>query len=215
MLRGLLVLLPLTALAWVLLLSPWLAVDRVLVSGTSRLDPAQVLEVAGDVRGTPLARIDAGEVADRVRSLAPVDDVVVRRAWPTTLRLEVTERQAVAGVVGDGAVRLVDASGVVFAEEPALPAGLPALEVARPSQDDPETRSALGVLAELPEALRVQVAVLRASTASGVELVLVDGRTVVWGEPGDTATKTAALEALLRLPGTVFDVSAPGVVVRR
>lgn len=214
-LRAFAVLLPLTGLAWVVLLSPWLAVDRVVVTGTSRLTPEQVVEVAGDLRGTPLARLDAGAVSDRVGSLGPVHDVVVRRSWPSTLRLEVTERQPAVGVVGAGAVRLADAAGVVFAEEPVLPAGVPSLEVSRPGPDDPETQSALAVLSELPDALRAQVTVVRASTAAGVELVLGDGRTIRWGEPGDSATKTAALATLLGMPGTIFDVSAPGVAVRR
>lgn len=208
------VLTPLAALAWALLLSPWLAVEQVEVTGTGRLTAEQVVAAAAVEPGTPLARLDAGDVADRVRSLAPVQDVRVARSWPTTLRLEVTERTAVAAVPRAQGVQLLDAEGVVFADEPAAPAGVPTLDVRRPARDDPATVAALAVRAELPADLAAQVAVLRATTPSDVELELTDGRTVVWGAPGGAATKAAALTTLLTMPGTRYDVSAPGVVVR-
>lgn len=215
LLVALAVLLPLAGLAWVVLLSPWLAVERVQVSGTGRLTADEVVAAAAVEPGTPLARLDAGDVVDRVRTLAPVQEVRVAREWPTTLRLEVTERTAVAAVPRAKGVQLVDAEGVVFADEPAAPAGVPTLDVARPARDDPATVAALAVRAELPADLAAQVAVLRATTPSDVELVLTDGRTVVWGEPGRADTKAAALAALLTMPGSAYDVSAPGVVVRR
>lgn len=215
LLRGLLLALPLAGLAWLLLASPVLAVDRVQVTGTERLTPAQVVEVAGVEPGTPLARTDVSGAAERVRSLEPVADVRVRRGWPSTVRVHVTERVAVAGVPRGDAVLLVDADGVGFAIEPGLPDGLPRVEVAAPATDDPATRAALRVLLDLPPDLAGQVAVVRASTPSDVAFVLDDGRTVVWGAPGDTATKASAVAALLTKPGKVYDVSAPGVAVRR
>jgi cell division protein FtsQ len=215
LLRALVVALPVAALAWLVLASPLLAVDRVQVTGTTRLSPEQVAEVAGVPEGTPLAVVRTGRTADRVRTLPPVADVRVRREWPATLRIDVTERVAVAGVVGREGTLLLDAEGVAFATEPQPPVGLPRVEVRDPGPDDAATRAALSVLLDLPPELAGQVAVLRATTPSDVSFVLADERTVVWGALGDTATKTAAVTALLRMPGTVVDVSAPGVAVRR
>jgi cell division protein FtsQ len=212
---ALLWLLPLAGLAWVLLASPWLAVASVEVTGNGRLTAEQVVEAAAVEPGTPLASLDVGDVQERVRALAPVADVRVGRGWPSTLRVEVTERVAVAAVPRRDAVQLVDEDGVVFATEPTAPAGVPTLELERPARDDPATRAALAVRAELPDELATQVGVVRATTPDDVELVLTDGRTVVWGAPGRADTKAPALAALLRMPGTVYDVSAPGVVVRR
>lgn len=218
-LRSLLVLLPVAALAWVVLASPWLAVDRVQVVGVARLSGEQVAQAAAVGEGTPLARVDVAGAADRVRALAPVLDARVRRVWPATLRIEVTERTAVAaapaGADGRDGVRLLDAEGVGFATEPRVPDGLPRLEVPSPGPDDPATRAALQVLRDLPPQIAAQVAVLRASTATDVAFQLADGRTVVWGAPEDAATKAAAVTALLRMPGQEYDVSAPGVAVRR
>lgn len=218
-LRTLLVLLLTAALAWVVLASPWLAVDRVQVAGTGRLTADQVAQAAAVGEGTPLARVDVAAAAERVRTLAPVRDARVRRVWPGTLRIEVTERTPVAGAPagpgGRDGVQLLDAAGVVFATEALLPGGLPRVEVAAPGPDDPATRAALAVLLDLPPDVAAQVAVVRASTPSDVAFVLGDGRTVVWGAPEDTATKAAAVVALLRMPGTQYDVSAPGIAVRR
>ena len=212
---GVLALAALAGLGWVVLGSGWLAVDRVAVTGTSRLTPEQVATTA-DVRlGHPLATVDAGEVEARVRELAPVASVDVVRSWPRTLRIAVTERQPVAVHAGRGGLQLVDATGVAFATVPEPPEGLLRLQVARPAPGDPAPRAALEVAAELPAELRSQVATVAAESPAAVTLLLRDGREVVWGRPGDAATKAAAVKALLTMPGRTVDVSAPGVAVRR
>jgi cell division protein FtsQ len=206
---------PLALLAWVLLMSPLLAVRHVAVSGTSRLSPGQVRAAADVVRGTPLARVDAAAVVRRVESLRAVAQVRVIRAWPSTLRLQVVERTPVVGIVTRQGVTLVDADGVPFADAPALPAGVVRLQVAKPGPADPTTRAALDVLAVLPQPMRGRVRIVRAASPSSVTLVLRDGRRVLWGGVDDTALKVVAAEALLKMPGTFYDVSRPGVVTRR
>ena len=203
------------AVAWVLLGSTWLGVDRVEVTGAERVTPEQVRAAAGIEPGTPLARIDLDEVEAAVAQLAPVGSVVARRSWPGTVRLELQERTAVAGVVGPEGVLLVDREGVAFAAEPALPEGLVRLEVPSVGPEDATTTAALEVWAGIPAPLRGQVVSVRAASPSSVELLLPDGRSVVWGSPGDTASKAAAASVLLTMPGRVVDVSAPGVAVRR
>jgi cell division protein FtsQ len=206
---------PLALLAWVLLLSPLLAVRTVAVSGTTRLSAEQVRAAADVMRGTPLARIDDDAVVRRVKALRAVAEVRVSRGWPSTLRLHVVERTPVVGVVTGQGVTLVDAEGVPFAAAPALPAGVVRLQVARPGPKDPTTRAALDVLAVLPQPMRGRVRIVRAASPSSVTLVLRDGRRVLWGGVGDTALKAQAAEALLKMPGSVYDVSRPGVVTRR
>jgi cell division protein FtsQ len=207
------VLLPLVAVGWVLLASTWLGVDRVEVTGAQRLQPAQVEAAAAVQSGTPLARVDTGAVEERIAELAPVADVAVRRSWPGTLTVEVTERTPAAGVVQADGVSLLDASGVVFATERALPEGVVRLQVHSPGPKDPATVAALQVHAALPAELRQRVRIVRAASPAAVVLLLNDGRQVVWGRPGQTATKAAATLALLSKPGSVYDVSAGDVVV--
>lgn len=211
--NALALLLPLVALAWVLLASDWLGVDRVQVTGLERLQAAAVVEAAAVESGTPLARVDTGAVERRVARLAPVARVAVRRTWPGTLTVDVTERTPAAGVLLEGRYTLLDEQGVPFAKEPALPAGAVRLQVFTPGAQDPATRAALEVYRALPEALRSRVRIVRATSASSVVLRLADGRQVVWGGVGQTETKAAAALALLTKPGTSYDVSAGDVVV--
>lgn len=206
---------PFAVTAWVLLGSSWLVVERVQVKGESRVSEAAVLAAAGIDLGTPLARIDTGGVARRVRALGPVADVVVSRAWPDTVRVSVVERQPVVGVGAGTTWTLYDGTGTQLGTATALAPALPRLEVARPGPRDPSTRAALRVLVGLPTALRARVAAVRASSPEAVQLVLRDGRQVVWGGTSDGRRKAAAVVALLRLKGRVFDVSSPEVVTRR
>lgn len=211
----LLAVLPLAGIAWVLLLSSWLVVDSVEVTGTARLTVEEVTAAAGIREQTPLARVDLGRLEAAVGRLAPVGRVEASRSWPGTVQLQVTERIPVAGVAGPQGVALVDAEGVPFATVSELPAGLVRLEVDSPGADDAATRAALLVYRDLPAPLRTDVRAVRAGSASSVLLLLADGRQVVWGTPGGTASKAGAVAALRKLPGTVIDVSAPGLAVRR
>ncbi len=213
--QGLLVLVPLALVAWVLLGSSWLAVDRVVVTGLDRLSDAQVQAATGVAPGTPLARVDTGDVAAAVRALPPVADVEVERSWPGTLRVSVRERVVAAGVPRDGAVVLVDADGVGFATEPRLPPGVVRLEGEDPRRGGATTRAALAVVGALPDELRRRVLAVSADDPDRVVLRLDGEQRVVWGAPGQTTTKAAAALALLRTPGGLVDVSTPGLVVRR
>ncbi|HVE75085.1 MAG TPA: FtsQ-type POTRA domain-containing protein [Mycobacteriales bacterium] len=206
---------PLALLGWLLLWSPAFATERVRVTGTERLQQDRVVAAAAVQQGIPLLRVDTDAVRLRVAALAEVARVEVVRRWPRTVEVRITERQPLAGVLGPTGVTLYDRSGVAFARVRALPAGVVRLQVARPGPTDPTTRSALAVLAELPPGMHARVRIVRAATPAGVTLLLRDGRALVWGSPGDPLRKAAAAEALLRLPGQTFDVSRPGVVVRR
>jgi cell division protein FtsQ len=206
---------PVALAAWLLLGSPWLVVDRVVVQGQQRLSVEQVLTAAQVDEGTPLARVDTDAVAARVRALGPVASVTVSRAWPRTLRVTVVERVPVVAVAQGSAFALLDAEGVVVARAPQVPAGVIRLVVAHPGPQDRATTSALTVLQGLPKPIRGLVAALRAPTAEQVTLVLKDRRVVVWGSVADGEAKAAVLVPLLRMKGSVFDVTSPDVVTRR
>ncbi|MCW2606932.1 MAG: peptidase [Frankiales bacterium] len=203
------------ALGWVVLRTPLLGVDRVSVAGADRVSTDQVVAAAAVPLGTPLARVDVDAVRRRVAALDPVARVQVERGWPSVLRLRVVERTPAVGFLTAGRYVLIDPDGVPFARVPRLPDGTVRLQVARPAADDPSTRSALQVLGELPRDLRAGVGIVRATSPAAVTLLLRDGRQVVWGGPGRSADKAAAAAALLRLPGSVYDVSSPEVVTRR
>lgn len=206
---------PVLLAGWLLLGSPWLVVDKVVVQGQQRLSAAQVLAAARVDKGTPLARVDTDAVAARVRELGPVARVTVSRAWPDTLRVTVVERLPVVGVAQGKAFVLLDHEGMVVAHEQRLPVAVVLLVVGHPGPQDRATSAALAVLDGLPASVRRLVSTVRAPSAEEVTLVLKDGRVVVWGGPGDAEAKAAVLVPLLRMKGNVFDVTSPDVVTRR
>lgn len=110
--------------------------------------PLEVIRVTGALRHLRGAEIEAAvaeaidgnfftvdmeRIRDRVRALAWVDQVSVRRLWPRTLVMEVTEQVPVARWGGDA---LVNARGEVFRPD----AGLAAISAVR--LDGPEGSSA-------------------------------------------------------------------------
>ena len=216
---GVLALVPFGLVGWLLLSSPLLALHRVQVVGVSRLSVAQVLQAADVQLGTPLTRVDTGAVRDRVAGLAGVERVRVTRRWPTTLRVTVAERRALAAVRSPGrGWELVDAGGKAFATAARPPDGLPRLDTPDRASDrasGPATAAALAVLRDLPPPLRERVSLVRAPTPATVTLALRGGRTVVWGTPGQTAQKAAVVEALLPRERGTLDVTSPHVAVVR
>ncbi|MFP5335215.1 MAG: cell division protein FtsQ/DivIB [Actinomycetes bacterium] len=199
---------------WVLLASPLLAVRELGVVGTQRIDAQQVRALLEPTLGTPLARVGASAVEERVAALPLVKDVDVVRAWPSTLEVRIVERVPIAAVPTDDGVSLVDVDAVVIAEVPEAPADLPLLEV--PLAAGPATlRAASGVLAALPTDLRADVEQIGASTPDDVRLRLRGGAEVVWGGPADSDLKADVLQALRTREAAVYDVSAPLTPVTR
>jgi cell division protein FtsQ len=202
---------PVVAVVWLLVGSSAFAVKDITITGAQRLTPVEVRTALGVASGTPLAKVDTGEAASRVRELAPVASVEVARDWPHGLRVTVVERVPVVAVRQAKGWQLLDATGTAFAAVAQVPRGVVMLTTSSP----PATTAALAVLTSLPAGIKAQLASVRASTPEQVTLLLTRNRQVLWGGAVDNATKAQATLALLKMPGTVFDVSAPGVVTRR
>ena len=209
------------ALLTLLGLAGWLALDTgllgvqdVRVTGTERLDPAQVRAVAAIPAGTPLARLDTGSVADRLSRLPEVAAVDVVRDWPRSVTIRVRERVPAAVQARGTAYVLVDRSGVVFASVDHRPPGLPVVS-APVDAGPPALRAALDVLEALPAAVRGSVRQVRAASAEEVVVQLSKGRTVRWGSPDRGARKAAVLAVLVTRKAHVYDVSAPDAPTTR
>jgi cell division protein FtsQ len=70
----------------------------------------------------------------------------------------------------------------------------------------------LTVLDSLADSFRGQVVEVIARAPYDVEVRLVDGRIVLWGGPELSTTKMQILRAVLKQPGTVYDISDPSLV---
>jgi cell division protein FtsQ len=205
----------LVGLAWVVSVSPLLDVDHLRVRGVHHLTAAQI-ETAGGVHpGDAMLWIDTGQAVRRIEALPYVRGAQVRREWPDTVAITVSERAPVAWVAGPSATELVDRTGRVLEAVDQAPAGLPQL-LGATSVPPPGARvDALGgakVAGALSGLARRGTASV-AQTDHGVVLELVSGPEVRMGPPTQIGVKLrAALAVLAASEGTpvaYVDVSVP------
>ncbi|GAB2590196.1 hypothetical protein Aab01nite_40670 [Paractinoplanes abujensis] len=202
-------------LVWLVYGTSVLGVREVKVVGTQFVAVTQIEQAAAVPDAEPLARVDLDGVRARVRELPPVERVVVRRSWPSTLVVEVVERTPVAAVPQHGEFALIDRTGVAYRTVKEPPAGLPLVRVDFPGASDVNTRSALTVLAALSDELREQVVAVSVAAPAQIKLELSKERTVVWGDDTQSDTKSQVATVLLKRAGKEIDVSAPSVVTIR
>ena len=182
---------------WLVGFSTVLAVSQVRVAGASVLSDDEVRQVAAVELGTPLSRVDTGQIEERVAALPPVREVSVHRSWPDTITITIAERNPIFAVKqnqGDGHL-LVDADGVAYTEVGRVPDGL-LVDIAT-------------VVGDLSPEIRELVTGVSAETRDSIQLDLTKGRTVVWGSAERGPLKASVLEVLLEQKGTVYNVSAP------
>lgn len=194
---------------WLLYFSSVLTVTQVRVEGIRVLGAPDVRLAAAVPTGTPLARVDVDAVAARVEGLAPVAEVDVSRSWPDTVRVAVTEREAVAVVAREDSFRGLDRNGVLFRAYPTRPADLPLLRIRAGTRTE-ALEEAAAVVVALPEDLDERLEHVEVATVDAITLHLTDGRSVFWGSAEQSADKARVVEALLARPGRVYDVSVPG-----
>lgn len=208
------------AVAYLLYGSPWLRVRRIHVTGTRVLTTRQVEAASGVRAGEPMAAVDAGAVAARLRSALPrIASVRVTWSWPHAITLRVTERTAKALLEMNGKFIEVDANGVRYATDATAPAGVPMVELTGSARSSARSyfdtevllHSAVQVAADLPESVNKRTKVIQVASFDGITLELAGGRSVLWGSPESGAQKAVALTGLLKAaPDAVhYDVSAP------
>ncbi len=208
----------LLAAAVIVWFTPVLGLRKITVSGVTGELADQVRAAVDTPAGTPLMRVDLAAAVVRVQAVAPIASARVVRAWPNGLTVTVKQRVPVARTSANGAVWLMDASGlpyVKFGPGVPVPAGLPTVELATPRAGDTATTAVLLVVASLTPALKAQLETIRAPSAFDITLVLADGREVFWGGSDHAAEKLAALPGVLTRTGHRYDISVPGVVVVR
>ncbi|HWC12591.1 MAG TPA: FtsQ-type POTRA domain-containing protein [Acidimicrobiales bacterium] len=190
--------------SWGATRSPLLDVDRVVVEGAARTGAAAVRDASAIRSGQALLDVDPGAAVRRIRTLPWVQRAELRRDWPGTVRIRVTERAPVAVTrANGGGWALVDRSARVLGVVPEAPPGLAVVD-GLPEAGAPGTdlgggaTEAIAVLDALPPALAPRVAAV-AVGAEGISLRLAPG--------GEVRLGTAdAVEEKLRAALTVLGV---------
>ncbi len=194
---------------WLVFFSSVLAVTGADVRGADVVDEDEVTTAARVPVGVPLATVDLEAIRARVEDLAPVRSADVSRSWPDKVRIDVTEREALAFVAWNGGWRGFDEAGVLFRDYDTMPKGMPQVRVTSTTPVEALAESA-AIVRSLPRGLLRQVEYVEVGSIDDITLRLRDAAVVRWGSADQSNDKAAVLEVLLRQPARVYDVTAPG-----
>jgi cell division protein FtsQ len=204
-----------SGLAFLVVTSPVLDVDRIVVTGGSHVTNAEVRAASGVKTHDHLLFVDTGAVARRIERLPWVAHAAVHRDLPGTLQVAVREYVPAAYVRIAGGVMLVAADGHVIARAPAVPAHTVEVRGVRRAPTAGELLAppdAAGVVGKLPAALAQRVDAVDVS-GDGLALDMVGGGEIRLGDASDLGAKaTSALAVLANLGSTRYryiDVSIP------
>ncbi|TAP40547.1 FtsQ-type POTRA domain-containing protein [Arthrobacter sp. S39] len=202
--------------------SPLLAVGTITVSGTKLLTPDQVQAALEPLKGKPLPQVSDEEVDRLLEPLVQIKSVTVQARPPSGLVVNVRERVPVALVKQGEQYQLVDVDGVQLAAtaDPES-VSLPVIDGGAGTIGKDLFQATAAVLGALPAEVLAKLSNASAQSVDAVELKLVDGQTIVWGNASERELKAKVLQALLKVPADpknpvrVYDVSVPRHPVTR
>lgn len=187
-----------------------LIVKNVEVRGNQVVATEIITETAQIALNTQLLRVPINNVVERLQTISQIGRAEVRRGWPSTLVIDVTERVPVA---------LTDIpEGRFVVDESGFPYLLASTEVNLPlisGPDDPSRLLSISVWQSFPDWLKAEIVSINADDASSVSMMMTSGRKVIWGDVNQSSEKSAVLKVLRRMAGSTYDVSTPQVPVIR
>lgn len=91
-----------------------LIVDTIKVGGNNTLEKGEVLTIAGLNPGEHLWFADVGGAKARLLADPMIKEATVKRIYPDTISIVITERRAAAAILSGGTVAIIDAEGCVM-----------------------------------------------------------------------------------------------------
>lgn len=194
--------------------SPLLALTKIEITGTSSVNPEEILEAVDGQLGTPLALVDTDRLTRELADFTLIQSYVTEMVPPHTLIIHVTERKPIGSIATAAGFTVVDPAGVTITQSATRPEGIPTIELAGADTDSDVFDSVVEVLLALPDSVAPNVDRVMAATKDDVTLVLAGaGQQVVWGSAEQSELKARVLAALMATQDgnarVEFDVSAP------
>lgn len=195
-------LLTLAALAGIVVVnSPVLDVDEIVVVGAVNTTQADIATAGGIPLGHPLLDVDVGGALERIGQLPWIESASLTRSADGTVTVTVTERVAVAAVPAAGGFALIDDDARQLAIAAAPPPGfLPVSGVTangvlgQPAP--PETHSILRLISELTPEITGQITSVAWSDGS-LSVTLASGGRALLGDDTALEQKLLSLETVL------------------
>ena len=193
-----------------LLHSPYLAVQRVLVSGEVVSTASQRVVKSGVIEGAPMFSVDTDLIREVVLSDPWVSAVEVRKEWPNTVSVAVEERHPVAWLLTAEGWRALSLDGVALDVDPEQV--MPRITGLAGAVVDPAHPS-IGPALEFVDYLRPDLRLGAFIEIHGQQVTAeVAKRIVRLGRPADLDEKANVLVVLVddyTDPGSVINLFSP------
>lgn len=190
--------------ALVVLASPLVAVTRIDVEGARYADAGLIARVVESMKGESVLTVDRITARARLEADPWIASARISTYFPNRVVVEIEERVPVAWFVGvDNRARVLDAAGAVLEVLSGRPTGYLLIEGVGPNliagaEAPPAYRAAAQLASSLPSELAGIVQSVGVSGESRVQMFLVTGTEVDFGEPVDMRNKLVNVLVLLR-----------------
>lgn len=207
------VVLILGAVSWFV---PIFKVESVEIIGATRTDTEQAQELSGINQGDNFLRIDATQAARAIADMPWVSSVTVNRTFPSTVEIELAEREAAVFVKRDDGDHVIDTEGlpIIIGTPP-----FGTVEITGTSEDDPDVLPAaievINAITDYKPELKEQIATIDAPDRFDILLKLTDGREIYWGSSENSHDKAVALSTVIKREGQEWNISSPSMVTVR
>lgn len=192
--------------------TPLLAIEKIEVSGTQRLDQAKVEKSLKSLIGRPLPTVTESEVGELLSDFGLVDTFALQAQPPHVITVKIRERQPILIVPLAGKNYLYDAAGVKIAESTKSDV-FPYLKSPGTPLADERFEVAVEVLLSLPISNYEDIFSIQVSKALTTTMVLRDSDIqVIWGGTDQALLKAEVLDSLIKTgqkDGVTIDVSSP------
>jgi cell division protein FtsQ len=200
--------------------TPLLAIEKIEVTGVTRLKEKSIVNALTSQLGKPLPTISSSDIASALEAFPLIESYSIISLPPHTLKIQIIERQPIGVIQVGGARYLYDPAGVRIGISNGSE-NLPVIAINGAPENSAQFKSAIEVLLALPSDLLERVAEINAKSKDDVSLRLrgYAGQRILWGDGSDSILKSRVLEALIvnqkKTDSVTFDVSSPNAPVVR
>lgn len=200
--------------------TPLLAVEKIDVTGISRLKEKSIVNALISQIGKPLPTINSADVANSLEAFPLIESFTIISLPPHTLRIQIAERQPIGVIQIAGTNYLYDPAGVRIGISNGSE-NLPQIAINGAPEKSKQFKAAIDVLMALPADLLQRVAEINAKSKDDVTMRLrgYSGQRIIWGDGSDSVLKSRVLDALIanqkKTDRVTYDVSSPNAPVVR
>lgn len=200
--------------------TPLLAVEKIEVTGITRLKEKSIVNALISQIGKPLPTINSADVAKSLESFPLIESFSIISLPPHTLRIQIAERQPIGVIQISGTSYLYDPAGVRIGISNGSE-NLPLIAIEGSPEKSKQFQAAIDVLMALPADLLQRVAEINAKSKDDVTMRLrgYAGQRIIWGDGSDSVLKSRVLDALIanqkKTDRVTYDVSSPNAPVVR